>query len=160
MNNALKKKTINDPSCSILLDNQLCFPLYVCAKEFINSYTPFLSEVDLTYTQYVTMMVLWEEKEVVTRHLKERLFLDSGTLTPVLKKLEEKGLITKERSKEDARDLIVTITKKGEELKDKASKIPSQMTTCMPDFKHKKELKIILDEMMEQFESKRNDKKK
>jgi DNA-binding MarR family transcriptional regulator len=106
------------------------------------------------------MMVLWEEKEVVTRHLKERLFLDSGTLTPVLKKLEEKGFISKERSKEDARDLIVTITKKGEALKNEAMSVPSSIGTCISDFKHQKELKVILDEMMQMFESRRNNKTK
>ena len=76
------------------LDNQLCFPLYVCAKEVVNRYTPYLSELGLTYTQYVTMMVMWEEKQVLTRRLKERLYLDSGTLTPVLRRLEEKGFIS------------------------------------------------------------------
>lgn len=161
MDEALKDNLITNEQCSpLLLDNQLCFPLYVCAKEIISSYTPFLSKIDLTYTQYLTMMVLWEEKEVVTRHLKERLFLDSGTLTPVLKKLEEKGFITKERSKEDARDLIVTITKKGEALKNEAMSVPSSIGTCISDFKHQNELKVILDEMMQMFESRRNNKTK
>ena len=128
----LNNKTVNE---ILLLDNQMCFPLYVCAREIINAYTPYLSKIDLTYTQYVTMMVMWEEKQVLTRHLRERLFLDSGTLTPVIKKLEEKGYITKERSREDARDLVVTITQKGEELQEKAGMIPLQVGMCIKDGK-------------------------
>ena len=125
----VEKETF-DPLC---LDNQLCFPLYVCAKEIVNKYTPYLNELGLTYTQYITMMVMWEEKQVVTRHLKERLFLDSGTLTPVLKKLEEKGFVTRRRSEEDARDLIVTITKAGEDLRKKAVRIPQQVGACISE---------------------------
>ena len=117
---AEEKMTGFDPYAGLLLDNQLCFPLYVCAKEIVSRYTPYLDKLDLTYTQYSTMMVMWEEKKVLSRRLKERLFLDSGTLTPVLRRLEEKGFITKERSEEDARDLVVTLSQKGEELKKEA----------------------------------------
>jgi DNA-binding MarR family transcriptional regulator len=153
-----KVKVNNDEVCqALLLDNQICFPLYVCAKEIVNAYTPFLSKLDLTYTQYVTMMVMWEEKQVVTRHLKERLFLDSGTLTPVLKKLEEKGLVTRERSAEDARDLIVTITEKGEALKKEAAKVPEQLAGCIAGAEHAAELKKLLDEMMLLFHEKRQE---
>ena len=142
----------NDRSCDmLLLDNQLCFPLYVCAKEIVNRYTPFLSKIDLTYTQYITMMVMWEEKKVVTRHLKERLYLDSGTLTPVLKRLEEKGFITKERSKEDARDLIVTITPAGEKLKEQAKDVPIQVGMCIKGMENAAELKMLLEKMMKLF---------
>lgn len=144
---------------ALLLDNQLCFPLYVCAKEIVNAYTPFLSKLDLTYTQYVTMMVMWEEKQVVTRHLKERLFLDSGTLTPVLKKLEEKGLVTRARSEEDARDLVVTITDKGEALKYEAAKVPGQLAGCLAGAEHAGELKQLLDGMMALFQAKRTEGK-
>ena len=140
---------------TLLLDNQLCFPLYVCAREIINAYTPYLSRIDLTYTQYVTMMVMWEEKQVVTKHLRERLFLDSGTLTPVLKKLEEKGLITKQRSKEDARDLIVTITPAGEALKEEAVLVPEQVGACVADVPHMEELRNLLHEMMDVFQKRR-----
>lgn len=138
-----------------MLDNQLCFPLYVCAREIINAYTPYLSNIDLTYTQYVTMMVMWEEKQVLTRHLRERLYLDSGTLTPVLKKLEEKGYITKERSREDARDLVVTITQKGEELQEKAGPIPLKVSTCLNNYKQAPQLKIMLDDLMQVFRENR-----
>ncbi len=144
----------------LLLDNQLCFPLYVCAKEIVNAYTPFLSKLDLTYTQYITMMVMWEEKQVVTKHLRERLYLDSGTLTPVLKKLEEKGFITKERSEEDARDLVVTITKKGEELKKEALNVPEQVGMCICEMKQAGELKELLDKMMDMFKEHRQGGKK
>ncbi len=140
---------------ALLLDNQICFPLYVCAREIVNAYTPYLSKIDLTYTQYVTMMVIWEEKTVVTRHLKERLFLDSGTLTPVLKKLEEKGLIIRQRSKEDARDLVVTITEKGEALKWEATKVPEQLAGCLAGVEHAEDLKKLLDEMMLLFHERR-----
>lgn len=139
----------------LMLDNQLCFPLYVCAREIINAYTPYLSEIGLTYTQYITMMVMWEEKQVITRHLRERLFLDSGTLTPVLKKLESKGYITKERSEEDARDLVVTITKAGEDLQKKAEDIPGKVGLCIRDFDKALELRQMLRDMMGLFRENR-----
>ncbi|MCR4843332.1 MAG: MarR family transcriptional regulator [Eubacterium sp.] len=140
----------------LLLDNQLCFPLYVCAREIVNLYTPYLKEIDLTYTQYVTMMVMWEEKSVRTRHLQERLFLDSGTLTPVIKKLVEKGLVTKERSKDDARDRIVTLTDEGEALADKAAKIPEQVGMCLRPTEDIPAMYDGLRAFMEQFGQRRS----
>ncbi len=116
---------------SLKLGNQLCFPLYACSKEIIRKYKPYLDDIDLTYTQYITMMVLWEKKTVNVKTLGECLYLDSGTLTPVLKKLESKGYITRVRSSEDERNLVVTITKSGEALKDKAINIPAQMGSCV-----------------------------
>ena len=113
------------------LENQLCFPLYACSKEIIRQYKPFLDEIDLTYTQYIAMMVLWEEKEVNVTHLGDRLFLDSGTLTPLLKKLEGKGLVERKRSCEDERVMNVSITEKGMKLRDEAVKIPDKMGACM-----------------------------
>ena len=112
-------------------DNQLCFPLYACAKEIVRRYKPFLDEIDLTYTQYIVMMVLWEEREINVKELGSRLYLDSGTLTPVLKRLEQKGLITRQRDDKDERVLIVSITKEGDELKDKAVEIPVKMAGCV-----------------------------
>ncbi len=145
----------NDVCEALLLDNQLCFPLYVCAKEIVNRYTPYLEKIGLTYTQYITMMVMWEEKKVVTKHLRERLYLDSGTLTPVLRRLEEKGLIEKKRSTKDARDLIVTITEKGEALKKEAVHVPEHMAMCLGNLiKDKTEafrLKVLLDDLMGMF---------
>ncbi|MBR1741578.1 MAG: MarR family transcriptional regulator [Lachnospiraceae bacterium] len=113
------------------LKNQLCFPLYACAKEIVRRYKPFLDEIDLTYTQYITMMVLWEHGELNVKHLGECLFLDSGTLTPLLKKLEAKGYLERKRSKEDERNLIVCITEEGEALKEKAVCIPEKMGGCI-----------------------------
>lgn len=125
--------TINTGSVydALRLENQLCFPLYACSKEIVRRYKPFLDDIDLTYTQYITMMVLWFTKKVNVKELGEKLLLDSGTLTPVLKKLESKGYLTRERSREDERTLIVSITKLGEELKDRATCIPTQMGACM-----------------------------
>ncbi len=116
---------------SLKLCNQVCFPLYACSKEIIRKYKPFLDEIDLTYTQYITMMVLWEKRTVNVKTLGECLYLDSGTLTPVLKKLESKKYITRERSSEDERNLVVTITKEGMDLRDKALSIPNKMGQCV-----------------------------
>ncbi len=116
---------------SLKLCNQVCFPLYACSKEIIRKYKPFLDEIDLTYTQYITMMVLWEKKSVNVKTLGECLYLDSGTLTPVLKKLESKGYINRVRSNEDERNLVVSITKEGEDLRDKAVNIPSKVGSCV-----------------------------
>ena len=113
------------------LENQLCFPLYACAKEVVKRYKPFLDEIDLTYTQYITMMVLWEHKEMSVKELGSYLLLDSGTLTPVLKKLEQKEYLTRARDKNDERVLNVAITAKGEGLKEKAVEIPAQIGACV-----------------------------
>lgn len=113
------------------LENQLCFPLYVCAKEVVKQYKPFLDKIDLTYTQYITMMALWERKQISVKELGEILFLDSGTLTPVLKKLEQKGYINRCRSKEDERVLQVSLTEQGEALKEEAVEIPAQIGGCI-----------------------------
>ena len=99
------------------LKNQLCFPLYACAKEVSRRYKPFLDELDLTYTQYIAMMVIWEQKQINVRELGEQLYLDSGTLTPLLKKLEAKGYIIRERSKEDERSLNISISEKAKSSK-------------------------------------------
>lgn len=112
------------------IENQLCFPLYACSREIIKQYKPFLDEIDLTYTQYITMMVLWDKKTMNVKTLGEILYLDSGTLTPVLKKLEAKGLVTRQRSTEDERNLIVTITDTGEALKEKAVTVPEEIAKC------------------------------
>lgn len=109
------------------IENQLCFPLYAAAKEITRNYKEFLDPLDLTYTQYITMMLLWEKKEVTSKEIGKKLFLDSGTLTPVLKKLEQKGYITRCRKSEDERNLLLTITDSGLELQEKAKVIPTQM---------------------------------
>lgn len=116
---------------SLKLENQLCFPLYVCSKEIIRRYTPFLEPLGLTYTQYIAMIVLWEEGEINVKEMGRKLFLDSGTLTPLLKKLETKGYIKREPSKNDGRSLIISITDEGEALKEQAVIIPEMVCGCI-----------------------------
>ena len=113
------------------LENQLCFPLYACSKEIIRRYKPFLSKLNLTYTQYITMMVLWEERELSVKELGRRLFLDSGTLTPLLKKLEEKKYLTRTRDANDERNLIIRITKEGLDLREDALAVPNELRACV-----------------------------
>ena len=115
---------------ALKLENQICFPLYACSREIVKRYKPFLDTIDLTYTQYIAMMVMWEKKCVNVKELGEYLYLDSGTLTPLLKKLESKGLITRKRSDKDERNLIATITEEGEKLKEQAVDIPFEMAGC------------------------------
>jgi len=119
-----------DQYAALKIENQICFPLYACSREIIKSYKPFLDEIDLTYTQYITMMVLWEHKTMNVKAMGEQLYLDSGTLTPVLKKLEGKGYITRQRSTADERNLVVTITDAGEALKEKAVTVPAEIAKC------------------------------
>ena len=116
---------------ALKIGNQLCFPLYACSREIIKRYKPFLDEIDLTYTQYIAMMVLWEQGSTTVKELGNALYLDSGTLTPLLKKMEAKGLITRRRSEADERSLIVSLTAEGEALKDKALSVPRQMASCV-----------------------------
>lgn len=115
----------------IRLKNQLCFPMYLCAKEIQRRYTPILEGLDLTYTQYVVMMYLWENGSSNVKSIGRALLLDPSTLTPLLKKLESKGYLTRTRSKEDERNLIIELTDEGEALKDKALEIPSKMEKCL-----------------------------
>lgn len=122
---------MNDKCNALKLENQLCFPLYACAKEIVRRHKPYLDELDLTYTQYITMLVLWEEKEINVKELGEKLYLDSGTLTPLLKKLESKGFVSRKRSKKDERNLVVKITSSGEELKEKAQEVPAKIGACV-----------------------------
>ena len=116
---------------ALKLESQICFPLYAASREIIKKYTPLLNELDLTYTQYVAMMVMWEVKEINVKDLGNKLYLDSGTLTPLLKNLESKGYVSRHRSKEDERVLLVSITEKGEALKEKAIDIPYSMMGCV-----------------------------
>ena len=116
---------------SLKLSHQLCFPLYACARETIKLYTPHLDKLGLTYTQYITMMVLWEQKSLTAKELGRILYLDSGTLTPLLKKLEAKHLLTRKRSETDERNLIVSVTPEGEALKEEALHIPETMAQCV-----------------------------
>jgi DNA-binding MarR family transcriptional regulator len=122
---------MNNNCDALKLENQLCFPLYACSKEIVRKYKPYLDELDLTYTQYITMIALWENGEINVKELGEKLYLDSGTLTPLLKKLEGKGYITRERSKTDERNLIVRLTSSGESLKSKAAEVPKKVGACV-----------------------------
>ncbi len=117
---------------ALRLDNQFCFPLYACARAVTRRYKPHLDRIGLTYTQYITMLVLWEQRQATSKVLGERLYLDSGTLTPVLKKLEEKGLVRRARDAHDERNLMVTLTKRGEALRSTAADIPDRMADCLP----------------------------
>lgn len=114
------------------LENQLCFPLYAAAKEVVRLYTPYLEEIDLTYTQYIVMMVVWENSEVTVKDLGERLYLDTGTLTPLLRKLEDKGYIQLQKSPADKRSVVVFVSDVGKQLKDKAVDIPAKIGSCLP----------------------------
>ncbi len=116
---------------SLLLKNQLCFPLYAASREILRLYTPLLKELDLTYTQYIVMMVLWEEKELKVTELGSRLFLDTGTLSPLLKSMEKKNLLCRTRSKSDERIVQVAVTKEGEALKERAVSIPQKIGSCV-----------------------------
>ena len=116
---------------ALKLKNQVCFPLYACSKELVRQYGPYLKELNLTYTQYLVMMVLWERETVSSRELAECLHLDYGTLTPVLKRLCQAGYLTRERAAEDERLLTLTLTKDGRKLKTKAVSIPPAIAECM-----------------------------
>lgn len=113
------------------LENQLCFPLYACAKEVVRRYKPFLDALDLTYTQYIAMLVLWEHREVSAKVLGQHLYLDSGTLTPLLKKLEQKHYITRRRDANDERNLLISLTPQGMALREQALEVPKKMCACM-----------------------------
>ena len=116
---------------TLLLKNQLCFPIYLCSKEIIRKYSPLLDDIDLTYTQYIVMMYFWEKNKSNVKELGKTLLLDSSTLTPLLKKLENKGYISRVRSSIDERNLELTVTKKGLDLRDKAMSIPEQIGECI-----------------------------
>jgi len=113
------------------LSNQLCFPLYAASREVVKRYRPYLDELNLTYTQYIAMMVFWECRKCSVKELGEKLFLDSGTLTPVLKSLEAKGFVRRYRSTLDERVLLVEITPEGEELRARAESVPGKVACCV-----------------------------
>ncbi|HBZ53418.1 MAG TPA: MarR family transcriptional regulator [Eubacterium sp.] len=134
----------------IRLDKQLCFPIYACAKEITRRYRPYLDKIDLTYTQYITMMVLWERRNICVKDLGSILMLDSGTLTPLLKKLEQKGLIERKRSDEDERYLDICVTDKGLALRSEACRIQENMCKSVNISEDEaRTLKGILGKIME-----------
>ncbi len=117
---------------ALKLSNQLCFLMYACARATSRYYRPYLDEMGLTYTQFLTMLALWEEKELNVKSLGERLYLDSGTLTPVLKRLEEKGYVLRKRMPSDERQLLICLTEAGEALKDQIYPIYARMESRHP----------------------------
>ena len=124
---------MDNKNCNLLrLENQLCFPLYAASREVIKLYKPYLDLLDLTYTQYIAMLLLWEYGSMTVKEIGDHLFLDSGTLTPLLKKLEAKGVITRTRSQKDERNLDVALTDAGRALQDKALSIPLSMGQYNP----------------------------
>lgn len=134
------------------LENQVCFPLYAASREVIKKYRPYVDKIGLTYTQYVTMMVIWAEKQINVKELGKKLFLDSGTLTPVLKSLESKGLVRRNRSKEDERVLIVEITPEGETLKEQAKDIPYSVAKCVSlSHDESEQLYLLLYKLLNNF---------
>lgn len=134
----------------LLLENQLCFPLYACSREVVKKYKPYLDEIGLTYTQYIAMMVLWEKKRINVKALGQALHLDSGTLTPLLKKMQAQGLVIRARSSEDERNVIVSLTRQGEALRERALDIPFQVGSCLKIAPSKAmALRDILHELLE-----------
>ena len=136
------------------IENQLCFPLYACARQVIRKYKPFLDELDLTYTQYIAMMLLWDRRSMTSKEMGSALYLDSGTLTPMLKKMEAKGLLTRRRGTEDERNLVVTVTEAGMALRDRAAEVPGKMAGCLSLQPHEmEELYGLLYRILRQTEA-------
>ena len=132
------------------LENQLCFPLYAASRALIRQYHPYLSALDLTYTQYVAMMALWESAPLSVTELCQRLSLDTGTLTPLLKAMEQKGLLIRRRSESDERSVLVSLTEKGEALHEQALSVPAQVGGCVRmDPPRAQQLYELLYELME-----------
>ena len=141
-----------DRYMSIRLENQLCFPLYACAKEVVRQYRKPLSALNLTYTQYVVMMVLWEHGGMTESELGHRVHLDSGTLAPLLKRLDKQGYIRRNRPEDDERTLLVTLTEKGEALKEPALEVPCAMQDCLAlEPEELLQLKRLLDKALHQM---------
>ena len=136
---------MNNKYDKIRLRNQLCFPLYLSSKEIIRKYTPVLNKLNLTYTQYIVMMYFWEFGSSNVKTIGKTLLLDSSTLTPLLKKLEEKGYITRTKNKTDERNLVLELTEKGKQLQEKALSVPDQISNCI---NLSKEEKIVLYKLL------------
>ncbi len=136
----------------LALENQLCFPLYAASKELTRQYKPLLDPLGLTYTQYVAMMALWERDGITVGELGAKLYLDSATLTPLLKRLESHGYVRRERSKEDERSVIVTLTDEGHDLRKKAVDVPFCMAGCLKITPEEAiQLKTLLSKVLQSF---------
>ena len=137
---------------ALKLENQLCFPLYAAARKITSQYTPYLKPLGITYTQYLVFMVLWEEDHLLVGDLCKKLMLDSGTITPLLKKMEKQGYVTRERCSEDERCVTVSLTDEGRALREKAVDIPMSMSACVKlSPEDAKELYRILYELLENY---------
>ena len=137
------------------LSNQLCFPLYAAARNVTGLYTPYLKELGLTYTQYIVFLVLWEKDGITVGEICEKLMLDNGTVSPLLKKMEQAGYITKMRSSEDDRVVLISLTKEGKDLQKKAKDVPAKVAGCvdLPPEKAKM-LYILLYELLDNRKTK------
>ncbi|MDX8567561.1 MarR family transcriptional regulator [Elizabethkingia sp. HX XZB] len=131
------------------LDNQICFPVYALSREIVGRYRPLLDQLDITYPQYLVLLVLWEHQEQSVSQLGEKLYLDSGTLTPLLKRLEQKNLVIRSRSKEDERIVKIKLTPEGQSLQKKAASIPKQLFEDMkvPE-EELKQLKTTIEKIL------------
>jgi len=137
------------------LDNQLCFALYTCSKEITKLYTPYLAEFGITYTQYITLFALWEKDDITVKMLGGTLRLGNGTLTPLLKKLENQGLIQRIRNKEDERNVYIRLTEVGYAMKDKAVEIPGKVICGSNlDIERAVHLKEELDQLLKELDIK------
>lgn len=135
------------------LSNQLCFPLYACARQVVNRYTPYLKPLGITYTQYIVLLVLWEEDGITVGEIGRKLYLDTGTVTPLLKKLETMELVVRCRSTQDERVVLITLTDKGRELREQSKDIPYQLGGCMVLSEDEvKTLYMLLYKLLDSFE--------
>ena len=132
MNDQNHKCTPEDDLPQLLLDGQLCFPLYACARMVVNKYMPLLKPLGITYTQYLVLLALWESGSATVGDLCRRLYLDNGTITPLLKKMEETGVVTRSRSRQDERVVTVQVTEAGWALRQQVKDIPAQVGACIP----------------------------
>ena len=143
---------MNEQNEGLRLENQTCFPLYAAAREVMKSYRPYLDAIGLTYTQYIVLIILWEKRECSVKTLGEKLYLDSGTLTPVLKGLEAKGFVSRRRSESDERVVLVRITPQGEALREKAAGVPGKIAACISlDQAEAAELHRLLYKLLDSF---------
>ncbi|MBQ4001345.1 MAG: MarR family transcriptional regulator [Lachnospiraceae bacterium] len=139
------------------LGNQLCFPLYAASRNVISLYTPYLKPLGLTYTQYITLLALWEKDGITVGELCGKLMLDNGTLSPLLKKMQQEGLVERTRSEEDERVVVITLTEEGRALKEKAKDIPVRVAGCI-DLPPEKAMMLysLLHELLENQKNKQN----
>ncbi|MCC4229212.1 MarR family winged helix-turn-helix transcriptional regulator [Zunongwangia profunda] len=146
---------MNEKYENLKLDNQLCFPLYTASRLVIQRYQPMLKDLDLTYPQYLVLMVLWEKDEVNLSAIAEKLQLQSNTLTPLLKRLQQRGFLDRKRSESDERNIVITLTDKGKKLKDQACNVPELLSEQLPlAAEEAKELYRILYKMIDKMNKK------